>query len=613
MSTTGITWDPQVLALRQPIDPYFVWADITEFAGYFSQAPNGATEVPFLVEKQGNPSSFDTPQFALKDVGQRLMNSFPKILRWQLGAARSFKRAEIQVSANPEKANCVAAVLDDGCPLFHPCYAETNGDARIRWLWHQGISTPQPHWKAVSVPGTNVVYGAELTPTGISILAKSPIGEDERYRTVRYLTGPSEQSVDGWKNHYHGASVLSQVSGNPSPRYKLGELGNDPNPADWPTIFVQFPSLEPFDTSGGWLGVRVFDGLRYVIDRAGRGFQLPNEDKRPVPVVACVSYGGLAGSHDGTSMLESAMLRLLDTNKRLHIVLPAGNAFGRAIHAVAKPNVTKSATFSVFAPPDSPHPVFVELWLPSGTNRSKVCVTVTSPGGEESIQRSGPGHAAGLGRRFGIVFPYKAPQGMHGTMLLIAMQPTRQNEQAVSPRVDAAPAGVWKIKIESECTEINAWIERDDVAGRMPRAQQSRFVDDGAVNVVIDDDITLSSIANAKSARLHIVGSIYQFKRSVSLPQPLIQDEASAYSGSGPARSPSSRAHGPDWSAVSDVSPALTGVICEGARSGDKYRSAGTSVAAAIAARHLLSQLNNSGGVVAPNPTTSKLLGERVP
>lgn len=613
MTITSIDWDQRLKETRFVVDPYFVWADKTDYLGYFAQTPKEDDTVAFLVETCTPNPVFSTQFIALRDVSTKIFD--PSVARWQFGQARTVFRDERIVTAKKERASVVAAVLDDGCALFNSAFeGGSSASTSIRWLWHQGRAPKvgASYWNTIgTVVGIRESYGTEVGPDEIAKVSTF-LTEGERYRELNYLSEPGVVTGDVWKSRYHGASVLSQVSGNTSPDSRFGAPSAEVKDAAWPTIFVQFPSIEPFDTTGAWLGVRVYDGLLYVLDRAKRGFQLADGDDTRVPVVACISYGGLAGPHDGTSMLEQAIISLLESHKHLRVVLPAGNAFGRAIHAVAKSDPKAPANLQVFVPPDCPHPCFVEVWVPDGIDPSKILVDLQTPDSKQTVKLSGIGVEIGARGNCGIVLASQVAQGKSGTMILIAIQETRTSGFDGGWRGTAANAGVWKISICAPACVLHAWIERDDIAGRVPRAQQARFVGDPfdpnsapGADARIDERSTFSSIANAFHERLYVVGSTYV------LP-PVVLNGVSPYSASGPSVANPAR-RGPDLSARSDLAPSLVGVMVDGVRSGDRYRSSGTSIAAGIAARYLLKKISAGEYVPPASPSSSPRLGTNVP
>jgi hypothetical protein len=92
--------------------------------------------------------------------------------------------------------------------------------------------------------------------------------------------------------------------------------------------------------------------------------------------------------------------------------------------------------------------------------------------------------------------------------------------------------------------------------------------------------MNLSSPANAQHTRRFVVGSVIASDGSVS-----------GYSASGPSSATFAARMGPDLSAIGDAARTLPGIVCDGVRSGERYRAAGTSVAAGAAAHSLIIEM----------------------
>ncbi len=583
------------LTKEKPIDPYFVWALSQSFSGYggaLDQNVVDSTEIPFLVERKNHESAvpvFTSERIPLSKVVSVLRDD-KLVLRWQLGLARGLEnrttpKFETEQIRKKTKAKVIAAVLDNGCPLFHSAYKNQDGISRVKWLWDQGARQAATPWTRL-VNGTDPLYGAELTPISVGDLSSdTTLSEHEKYQKIRYLKVVEKRK--------HGASVMSQIGSSIAPSGWLSTVPPDTAnaiPPIWPIVFVQFPTEELTDTSGGWLGVRVFDGLNYVIARGRDYFQHPDGTEKRVPIVANISYGGLAGPHDGTSMLERAMDYLQHNNPHLDIVLPAGNAYGRDIHAFAICSRARTEQFKVFLPPDNPRATYVEIWLPNFSTTtpdtlSDVNISITPPDGQPQINCNGPGLAHNVNGSAAIVFARSVAHGTKGTMILVAMTGTR-----VSGTARSNSAGVWAIDVSGIDGEVHAWIERDDINTSTKRAQQARFV-----GANVSEIMNLSNIANATHTRRFVVGAI-----------DAVANRVSHYSASGPTRALRT---GPDFSTISDLSQSVQGIMCEGVRSGERYRGSGTSIAAAVASRHLLYQHQHRS----PGPPNSPKLPKPPP
>ena len=148
-------------------------------------------------------------------------------------------------------------------------------------------------------------------------------------------------------------------------------------------IFVQLPSYAVDDTSGGSMVPHVMDALAYIRNRV---------DHR-APIVVNLSYGSMAGPHDGSTILESTIdavieeamgavpperpkryrsaLPLERPKRYLSVVLPAGNNFesdGHGVLTLDKEHRTRSLEWQVL--PGDTTDTFLELWYPRAAAES---------------------------------------------------------------------------------------------------------------------------------------------------------------------------------------------------------------------------------------------------
>ncbi len=217
---TGMNWDSW-LGRGLSIDPYLVWADITNFAGFGGLQQSGE-RIPILVELSddwhnlllptpqglkacplptGAAASDDLIEFSMFDIngawlrpsdtgepdgtvrlkarhvtGQLLPANVPcllqfqkKVLRFQLGlprVPRLDRTAFLGRSRNTsgdEVPQVVVGIIDSGFPIAHPQLQYGPGLTRVRYLWDQdecANATPRAGdaWQPVSGHG----YGAEI-------------------------------------------------------------------------------------------------------------------------------------------------------------------------------------------------------------------------------------------------------------------------------------------------------------------------------------------------------------------------------------------------------------------------------------------------------------------
>jgi hypothetical protein len=593
---TGAAWISEYRSYCE-IDPYFIWADLTNFA-FFDSDPKLSPVIlelnpdlaPSFFEQARNwpwikiPSLYFEPtkgvessRFCTAMLSPEALNNLAElskfVKRFALGLPLATD-AEPESGADPESSGSeqldgkpgpkvVVAVIDDGLAPAHERFRGWHGDvssSRVRWCWNQDGPDEVPPGKA------GFVYGREISKQQIDDAVRRSthvglIDEDEVYRRLGY----------GHCSRYatHGAHVMDLACGE-DPRE-----GSDVLPD---IVCVQLPRRTTADTSGASLGVHVLNGLRYILSRADRLAEAPP------PVVVNLSYGNFAGPHDGSSILEQAIDELIELRQevaRFAVVLPAGNGRLSRCHGRSAELVQDAtAEFAWRVLPDDATPSFLEIWAASKDEGVKMAIQVWTPWGnlspwidegrvESWYLGDDPvctvvnlGHVATGDRK----------------MVLVCVAPTT----TFHPTANVAPAGVWQIRVKNAASEplvVDAWIQRDDtVQGFRPRGRQSCFEDpcyerfDDAGRVVEEDnasyikrDGTLNAIASGE--KTVVVGGYRESDGSVAI-----------YSSGG---DDTGRVRPPDALAVSERSPARPGVLAAGARSGGaKLALTGTSVAA---------------------------------
>ena len=458
----------------------------------------------------------------------------------------------------------VVGVIDDFIAFGHPCFAAPGPAllSRVTHVWSQSSERPdavdQSQWRAPKDLG----YGYELSSLAGADGAGAPTLDELRQAYPRVLSRSS-----------HGTPVADLAAGNHRDRKLVTEAE---------IIAVHLPKRTVADTSGGALSVQALDGLRYVMHRAGPS----------ASVVVNLSYGTMAGPHDGSSIFERAVDELIDLREgRLAVVVPAGNAYESRGHALIELTKAKpSAALNWFMPPDSETPAFMEIWLPERA-ASRVGVKVTDPTGRIIDIPNAPAICADDGRgpsesSFGVVYLKQVANGITGTMILVAVAPTSSKQ---ADRV-LAQAGIWTVTLTASpgavVKPIHAWIERDDaVHGQPRRGRQSYFIDPGYqmpgqtptepsdnVQSLVKRRSSFNTIATG--ANTMVVGG-FVGKSLRSAP----------YTGSGPARAGQRR--GPELQFRCEESPTLHGERAAANGAADSVRANGTSIAAPQFARQI--------------------------
>lgn len=623
--------DWRIVLERSRVDPYLAWADASAFAGF---APLRVNNVSIAFEfKRGDGDEDMVEQFRGQGgmavaVSKRFgVASLPIIaLPWLLKpkVQKFFPRFELGmplagasasyttgISGRPAPATSgalpqpldlgaadapVVAVIDDGCPFAHTSLRRLGADGkwhtRIKSLWFQedrrdyGFDAPTlDRWLNAAGNG------------GVDEAACYRSMRDEfRRRLVASRHGDPRLADRWWQRILapaaHGAHVLDVFAGAPNPlarRYGLGQPDDVASKA--PILFVQLPRGAIDDTTGLSMNVCVLEALAYIAARVDRH-----------PTVINLSFGSLAGPHNGSSMLESAMDDFLEDKPHIKIVLPAGNGYDYLTHAsvtVGPDAGWREMPLRIF--PDDPTDTFIELWYgpcPAmeglsaqrpATGPVLLDVELVAPDGtcsgpvgcndakEASVGNSTLPSAA-------IVHQSRPPTSPASSKCaaLIALAAT----QGAGPERGPAPHGVWTLRVRnrgSAAIKVDAWIERDDSAFGSGRSRsQAVFLSRGelpapgaphAATTPIDRRACLNSIAHG--SRTTVVGG------SVIEPR----EHVAHYSASGPGRL--GAWPGPEYVAPCEESPGV-GLQAAGTRSGSLVHMNGTSVAAPIVARLLL-------------------------
>jgi hypothetical protein len=477
------------------------------------------------------------------------------------------------LAANPPNA-AIVAVIDDGLAFAQQRFRDAAGGTRFKYFWNQddntGINPP---------PGFG--WGRELRQGEINTLlttcTRSGIVDEEKlYRLAGQILAA--------RRIKHGTHVMDLACG----LDPLQVTAQSPY-----LIGVQLPRWVTTETSGAWLTPAVLDALNYILQRADE--IAAQENTAPLPIVVNLSYGTIAGPHDGTALLEQAIDQLIASRATpLRVVLPAGNHYLARCHArfplaAATPLSHPVEALQLRVQPDNQSASFVEIWLPHSLGAQplpQVEVRVTMPDGTTSPW-IGPGAdwswPSAVNVRFYMIYVDPVPAGSRPRILL-AMAPTA--ELNATPRT--APSGTWRIEVRNNgrAIRVDAWVQRGDTPpgyrlfGRQSRFDDARYVQFDLAGRPEENDIGPSHVVRRGSINALSTGHeaivIGAFRRS--------DYTASRYSGAGPIVYPpgilGAWRDGPDATAVSDDSVALHGVLAAGTRTGSVCAMNGTSVAA---------------------------------
>jgi hypothetical protein len=653
---TGIPWGRSGAIDGQ--DPYLAWAEADDFAGY-AQSHGGHEPLkwlPIVIElapgidvaalvAASNTRWLQIPRVYL-DLRQRLpglrycsarvkprffeqLRRQPAfqvlIARFELGLPVGQHTHALQDPCEPfhlkeptkPGANAarllrgpVLGLIDGGLALANAAFLDARGRTRVKHFWRQDSCYGGP-WPGHNHHGDGHVpldparagptppdmgYGHALDQAAIhAAMARfTPPGgaldEDALYRHL--------QLWDLARPVYHGTHVMSLAAGSATP-----QLPHDDAASRCELIAVQLDWSSIRDTSGGALNVNVLDALMFILARCAPSAEL----------VVNISWGTLAGPHDGSSILEAAMDQAIALlGGRLQITVPAGNAYQSRTHANAELKPGEDCTLHWRVLPDDRTQSFLEIWLPETADA--VAVEVTPPGATQPLPALHLGEAGvwmdqTQGSReahpiCGLIVPHRSALGAQGTCALLALAPTLTWD----PHTATAPFGAWQVRIINQ-SQTNTWpfdayIERDDVAlGQHTGARQSYFEDvrydtSGNLGSFVDDPtnptpIRRSGTFNSLSTGQRAIsvggtrrvfdpgrGALSRFARySPQKPDP----------DAGRPQRPGVKKV-PDTLQPSDDNAALWGVLGTGSLSGSTARLAGTSSSAPQEARRRINR-----------------------
>jgi len=467
------------------------------------------------------------------------------------------------------RTKVVVGLIDDFVAYAHPRFLDAQGHSRVRHVWSQDAARPACVAAQSWQPCADFPYGYELDTQA---RADEGVALRDTYPPV----------LRRWA---HGTHVADLAAGGDTAAAakKLPDI-----------VAVHLPRRGVADTSGSALKMQVLDALHYIVERAG-----PDAS-----VVVNLSYGTMAGPHDGQTILEQAIDELVDLRQgRLWVVVPAGNSREVRCHAVVTLNESKkTAKLRWKLLPDDATPSWLEIWLPKAAavevkllDPTRICRVHRIKGDMIAAPAQGALHGAcGV-----ICLDQVADSPDNGTMILVAMAPTVSKD----PKVPTAAAGVWTVELshdgQTDLGEIHAWIERDDTPfGHPTRGRQSYFVDPEYLPAGQHPEPAPDS-EQAYVKRKGAFNTIATGSRTLVAGAYVGQNNKVArYSGGGPTRRPERR--GPSLLARGDESPTLHGVLAAGTGAADRVRMNGTSVAAPQVAREVARILDETGAVLPP-------------
>ncbi|GER23470.1 hypothetical protein NCCP1664_19660 [Zafaria cholistanensis] len=322
--------------------------------------------------------------------------------------------------SSPGGQGVVVGIVDIGCDFAHQNFRTADGGTRIRRLWDQNA-------RGQGEPG--FAYGMVHSAEDINAAL---VGPGDPYGALDYWLDPTEPA--------HGTHVMDIAAGNGR---GTGVPGVAPE-AD--LIFVDVANSDiPWSGSqvvGSNFGdsVQLLEALAFVFRQAGS-----------TPCAVNVSLGTNGGPHDGSTLVEQGIDRLLAQAPNRSVCIAASNSYADGIHAAGTVPAGGSHELAWVVAPGDQTQNELELWYP-GT--AALRLELVSPQGQ-SVGILEPGESG------------TASQG--GQVVLFAanrLSDPNNGDNTIgvflAPRVSP---GRWVLRLTAATGDpvpFHAWIERDD-------------------------------------------------------------------------------------------------------------------------------------------------------
>jgi hypothetical protein len=622
---TGIDWASP--GATTGFDPYLIWAEADGFAGYGKAQPKwlslavelepGTTVAQLKAAASTKflhvPSVYtsDVAPVGLRFCTARVTPAFFAHIKQGGTLHGMIRRFELGMPLGPDVDDPTRAgvgpyapagkrlkgkvlgLIDGGLAFANANFlsrepGKRKGKARTAYFWRQ-----DQHGMGASPESLG--YGHELTAADIDTALKRYTFDGLADETAIYLHFGMGMELE--KRASHGSHVLDLAGG---PRTLQAQVSGPDAPPSWadadddasraPIVAVQLDWETIKDTSGGSMNVHVLDAIMYILSRCDT----------TAPIALNLSWGTLAGPHDGSSLLEAAMDQLIALRTGpLQIVLPAGNSYQSRTHANATLLKNEHATLEWQAQPGDLTHNFLELWIEPGC--AGLEIEISPPGypalpaltlGQSRLWTNSEGKAM-----FALIYPASVATGEHGTCALLATAPSFSFHDGVA----VAPSGTWKVGITNrhdESATFDAYIERDDDIGELKTgARQSYFQDQhydtsGNPGSFVDYPSNASLIRRSGTFNSIATGSL-----TVAVGGKRLSDGSWAHYSACKPDPDVARLQRPnilkvpEADAVSDENPVLTGVRAAGSRSDSAVRLRGTSDAAPQQTRRVLNEM----------------------
>jgi hypothetical protein len=399
-------------------------------------------------------------------------------------------------------ASAIVGIVDIGCDFAHHNFLTGDGRTRLRKLWDQnGSGNGQ----------TGFEYGDVYQPAAIN----AALGQGDPYAALGYQPPAN----------VHGTHVMDIAAGNGR---GTGTPGVAPR-AD--LIFVDVANSDIPWSGAGVVGKSFGDSVQ-LLEALVFAFQ----EAAATPCAVNVSLGTNGGPHDGSTLVEQGIDRLLAQAPNRSVCIAASNSFADGIHASGTVPAAGSLDLAWLIAPGDQTENELELWYP-GVDRLSAELIAADGQSVGTLQPGQSGSASQGGKLVLFAANRLDDPNNHDNMIGVFLSPE-------------VPAGRWLLRLSSLAgndVPFHAWIERDD-------GGQSTFEEP------LDNSHTVGSISCGRETI--VVGSYDAHKAATPI---------SWFSSAGPTRDGRQKPEvsAPGHDVVAAASRSLTGTT----------RKSGTSMA----------------------------------
>lgn len=344
-------------------------------------------------------------------------------------------------------AGVIVGIVDFGLDFCHRNFLDENGQTRINLLWDQMSSStcgkPSP-----------LGYGRVFDATDINKALRTAAP----YQSLGYQIPLDSEFETG----SHGTYVTDVAVGNGA---GTGQSGVAPAAE---IVFVDIANGKARSNGNLYSNlIQILEAVWFIFDYA---------EKKNLPCVINISLGTNSGPHDGTSLVEQGLDRLLKGATGRAIVTAAGNSTGKGMNASGQLSQaqTTDLLWNVAAQDRTLNEL--DLWY---AGCDSISVEIVAPDGRRI--KGGP-VKPGWNRCY--------DYGTHGIVTVVnrANDPNNHRNNLAVFIEGGVAGGTWKIRLKGDRIQdgrFQAWIERDE-------GGQSVFISSPSVS---SEGSTLSSLA----------------------------------------------------------------------------------------------------------------------